>query len=118
MTFAEAGDSPEEEAMNTAVRENDDAAAVKIPPLGTPRHEDALIDQALLETFPASDPISPAVEARMQAAEDAAESRRESPAPPLGRRLLRVAPTLIAFSVFAVALSAFRSKKSQRRYAK
>ena len=103
--------------MKTAVRENNAASAVKIPPVGSPRHEDALLDQALLETFPASDPISPAVEARMQAVE-ATESSEQAPAPSLSRRLLRVAPTLVAFGALAIALSAVRSAKSGRRPAR
>jgi len=99
--------------MKTAVRENNAASAVKIPPVGSPRHEDALLDQALLETFPASDPISPAVEARLQAAE-AHESSDQVTTRSLSRRLLRVVPTLIAFGALAIALSAVRSAKSGR----
>ena len=99
--------------MKTAVRENNAASAVKIPPVGSPRHEDALLDQALLETFPASDPISPAVEARMQAVE-ATESADPATTRSLGRRLLRIAPTLIAFGALAVALTAVRSAKAGR----
>ena len=99
--------------MKAAVRENNAASAVKIPPVGSPRHEDALLDQALLETFPASDPISPAVEARMKAVE-ATESPDRATRRSLSRRLLRVAPTLIAFGAFAVALTAVRSAKSTR----
>jgi hypothetical protein len=39
---------------------------VKIPPVASPRHDEALLDQAVAETFPASDPISPAVAERSE----------------------------------------------------
>lgn len=103
-------------------RDEDVAAAVKIPPQGAKRHEEALLDQALAETFPASDPISPAVEARLQAAEAPPQTVGEEPGQPfdrqrrLSRRLLRVAPTLIALGAFAVALTAMRSPRSDRLY--
>lgn len=32
----------------------------QVPPREHPRHDDALLDEAVEETFPASDPISPA----------------------------------------------------------
>jgi hypothetical protein len=113
MRFADVSGSIQEETMKTAVRETNAASAVKIPPVGSPRHEDALLDQALLETFPASDPISPAVEARLQSAE-VPESSDQVTTRSLSRRLLRVAPTLIAFGALAIALSAVRSAKSGR----
>jgi hypothetical protein len=113
MRLAHVSGSIQEETMKTAVRENNAASAVKIPPVGSPRHEDALLDQALLETFPASDPISPALEARMQAVE-ATESSDRATTRSLSRRLLRVAPTLVTFGVLAIALSAVRSAKSGR----
>ncbi len=102
-------------------RDEDVAAAVKIPPQGAKRHEEALLDQALAETFPASDPISPAVEARLQAAEAPPQTVGEEPrqsfdTPRLSRRLLHVAPTLIAFGAFAVALTAMRRARSGRLY--
>ena len=42
---------------------------MKIPPVDSPRHEEALLDQAVAESFPASDPISPAVAARLEPAD-------------------------------------------------
>ncbi len=63
---------------------NTNAGAAK-PAAAAPKtaaaHREALLDEALLETFPASDPISPAYEARLEARraaqdEDAARVRR------------------------------------------
>ena len=102
-------------------RDDDVAAAMKIPAQGAKRHEEALLAQALAETVPASDPISPAVEARLQAAEappqtvSAEEGGQSSEAPRLSRRLLRLAPTFIAFGAIAVALRAMRSARADRR---
>ena len=100
-------------------RDDNVAAAVKIPPQGTKRHEEALLDQALAETFPASDPISPAVEARLQATEAPPqtideEPRQSSATARLSRRLLRAAPTLIAFGALAVVLNVMRSARAGR----
>jgi hypothetical protein len=103
--------------------EQEHAAAVKIPPQDAPHHDEALLDQALHETFPASDPISPAYEARLQAAEErrAADAATgpaagQDTAQRWSRRLIRAAPTLIAFSAFAVALTAVRSARAGRLY--
>ena len=81
-------------------------AAVALPPTASPRHEDALLDQALLETFPASDPISPAVEARPQAEHSAARWRQ---------RVRRVAPTLLTLGAVVVTLTAMRAARPRRR---
>lgn len=45
------------------------AGAQKAPstPTAPGAHKEALLDEALVETFPASDPISPAYEARLEA---------------------------------------------------
>ena len=56
--------------MNQNPPPNDPTDRVmKIPPKESPRHEEALLDQSVAETFPASDPISPAVAARMEPAD-------------------------------------------------
>jgi hypothetical protein len=81
-------------------------AAVKVPPSGTPRHEEALIDQALLETFPASDPISPAVEARDVAPEGMALWKA---------RMRRIAPTLITVGALALVLKAMSGGRGAPR---
>ena len=86
----------------------DETAAVAVPPAVSPRHEDALLDQALLETFPASDPISPAVEARLQA-DDAGYS-----ATLWRKRVRRVAPTLLTLGAVVVTLTAMRAARPRR----
>ena len=83
-----------------------ETAAVPLPPAASPRREDALLDQALLETFPASDPISPAVEARLQAEHSAARWRQ---------RVRRVTPTLIMLGAFVLTLTAMRAARPRRR---
>ena len=83
-----------------------ETAAVPLPPAASPRREDALLDQALLETFPASDPISPAVEARLQADRSAAQWRE---------RIRRVTPTLIMLGAFVLTLTAMRAARPRRR---
>ena len=83
-----------------------ETAAAALPPAASPRHEDALLDQALLETFPASDPVSPAVEARLQAEHSAARWRQ---------RVQRVAPTLITLGAFFVTLAVMRAARPRRR---
>lgn len=76
------------------------AADVRIPPAESPRHEEGLLDQALAETFPASDPISPAVESRL----GSADAR-------WGRRLRRAAPSLVALGAAAIVLLATRPRR-------
>ena len=82
-------------------KETPPAAGVKVPPLDSPQHDEGLLDQALAETFPASDPISPAYEARMQAEE---EARARAQSATWSRRLRRAAPSLIAFGAAALVL--------------
>ena len=86
----------------------DETAAVGLPPAVSPRHEDALLDQALLETFPASDPISPAVEARLQGGD------AEHPAVRWRQRVRRVAPTLLTLGAVVVTLTAMRAARPRR----
>lgn len=85
-------------------------AAVGVPPSGTPRHEEALIDQALLETFPASDPISPAVEARMSGDERATAQAKMWKA-----RMRRLAPTLVTVGAVALVLKAMSGGRTAPR---
>ena len=87
---------------------------MKIPPADSPRHEEALLDQAVAETFPASDPISPAVAARMEPG-DAQwdESFTNGPAR-FTDRMRRNAPALIAIGTAAVALMAMRAMRGRR----
>jgi len=89
-------------------------AAVRVPPTGTPRHEEALIDQALLETFPASDPISPAVEARIDAARERASAVGGSAAV-WRARMRRLAPTLFTVGATALVLKAMSAGRAAPR---
>ncbi len=84
----------------------DETAAVAPPSAASPRHEEALLDQALLETFPASDPISPAVEARLQAGGYSATLWR--------KRVRRMAPTLLTLGAVVVTLTAMRAARPRR----
>ena len=87
---------------------------LKIPPTDSPRHEEGLLDQAVAETFPASDPISPAVAARMEPADvQWDESFTNQPAR-FTDRVRRNAPALIAIGTAAVALMALRSIRGRR----
>jgi len=86
----------------------DETAAVAPPSAASPRHEEALLDQALLETFPASDPISPAVEARLQGGDTG------HPAVRWRQRVRRVAPTLLTLGAVVVTLTAMRAARSRR----
>ncbi len=47
-----------------------------VSPVGSPSHDEALLDEALSESFPASDPISPSTRER-----DAPPPRRDVPPP-------------------------------------
>lgn len=66
--------------MNTRSAETGAGKAPAQFPRSEGMHKEALLDEALAETFPASDPISPAYEARLEAqraaAEDEARVRR------------------------------------------
>lgn len=87
---------------------------MKIPPVESPRHDEALLDQAVAETFPASDPISPAVAARLEPADvNRDESSTNEPARFTGR-MRRNAPVLIAIGTAAVALIAMRALRGNR----
>lgn len=100
--------------MNQNPPPNDPTDRVmKIPPTDSPRHEEALLDQSVAETFPASDPISPAVAARLEPA----DVRNDAILAGDGRaseRMRNVAPALIALGTAAVALLALRALRGHR----
>jgi len=94
--------------------DRDVTAAKETETHGAQRRDEALLDQALAETFPASDPIAPAVEARAPAAEvqDAGPSEKAVASARWPRRAKRVAPALIAVGALAVTLTAVRRIRS------
>ena len=104
--------------MNQNPPQNDPTDRVmKIPPKASPRHDEALLDQSVAETFPASDPIAPAVAARSEPADvnwDEISTRGG-----LRGRIRQNAPALIAIGTAAVALLAIRALRghSQRESA-
>lgn len=87
---------------------------MKIPPKESPRHEEALLDQAVAETFPASDPISPAVAARMEPGDVKRDERFTNGAARFRERVRQNAPALIAIGTAAVALLALRALRGHR----
>jgi hypothetical protein len=52
-----------------------------MPPAGTPEHEEWLLDEADEESFPASDPPSPALPGSTLAVKKIAEEGRKTPPP-------------------------------------
>ena len=88
---------------------------MKIPPAASPRHEEALLDQAVAETFPASDPISPAVAARMEPADTQWDENLTNRSARFADRVRRNAPALIAIGTAAVALLTMRALRGERR---
>ena len=94
----------------------DDAAdhVMKIPPVESPRHEEALLDQAVAESFPASDPISPAMPSRPEPGDvSRAEEFTKRPYE-LSQRLARNAPLLVMIGAAAFALLAIRALRRGR----
>jgi hypothetical protein len=86
---------------------------IKIPPVESPRHDEALLDQAVAETFPASDPIAPAVAARMEPADREISTGAGAR---LGDRVRRHAPSLlVAIGMAALALLALSALRGDRR---
>ncbi len=67
-------------------------------PVSAPGHEEHLLDQAIAESFPASDPISPAYEASLEPV--LLENNRRSDV--WKRRLRQATPSLIAIGSIAV----------------
>jgi hypothetical protein len=87
---------------------------MKIPPVESPRHEEALLDQSVAETFPASDPIAPAVAARMEPADvqwNEVPSHRNAG---LLETMRRNAPALVGIGTAAVALLVMRALRDAR----
>lgn len=83
---------------------------LSIPPVASPRHDEALLDQAVAETFPASDPISPAVAARLEPA----DVSREANVPSKGAQTSGRVPLWLMLGAAAVALLAVRALFSRR----
>lgn len=72
--------------------------SAKTPSMNTPEHEERLLDQAIAESFPASDPISPAYEAGLEPVLLEDQRSREV----WKRRLRKATPSLIAIGSIAV----------------
>jgi hypothetical protein len=83
-----------------------------IPAVESPRHDEALLDQAVAETFPASDPIAPAVAARMEPADREVST---STGPRWSGRVRRHTPALVAIGTAALALLAMSALRGDRR---
>ena len=71
---------------------------LKIPPIDAPEHHERLLDQAIAESFPASDPISPAYQSSLEPV--LLENNRRSAI--WKRRLRKARPSLIALGGAAV----------------
>lgn len=83
----------------------------------TPEHHERLLDQAIAESFPASDPISPAYEASLEPVLlDQNRSRENRSREVWKRRLRKARPSLIALGSAAViallAVYVLRDRKS------
>jgi hypothetical protein len=87
---------------------------MRIPPVESAHHDEALLDQAVAETFPASDPISPAVAAYMEPGDARRDENLTNGAARFTRRFGRNAPALIAIGTAAVALFAMRALRGRR----
>ena len=85
---------------------------MKLPPTDSPRYEEALLDQAVAESFPASDPISPAVAARMERADVQWDDSSTSASARTDVR--RSAAALIAIGTAAIAWLAMRAFRRRR----
>ena len=88
---------------------------MKIPPVASPRHEEALLDQAVAETFPASDPISPAMPSRLEPGDARREDDSANATPRLSELMRRNAPALVGIGTAVIALLAMRSLRGRRR---
>ena len=86
-------------------------APLKIAPKDAPEHEEHLLDQAIAESFPASDPISPAYESSLEPVLfDNSATRAE-----WKRRLRKATPSLIAIgSIALVTLAAVYVLRERR----
>jgi hypothetical protein len=94
----------------------DDAAdhVMKIPPVESPRHEEALLDQAVAESFPASDPISPAMPSRPEPGDVARDEEFTNRPLRQSARMGRNAPLLAMIGAAAFALLAIRALRRNR----
>lgn len=85
---------------------------LKIPPVNAPEHEERLLDQAIAESFPASDPISPAYESSLEPVLFEQHRSRDV----WKRRLRKATPSLIALGsaavVALVAVYVLRERRS------
>lgn len=83
-----------------------------IPPVNTPGRDEHLLDQAIAESFPASDPISPAYERGLEPVLFENNRSREV----WKRRMRKAAPSLIALGgaavVALVAVYVLRERRS------
>lgn len=70
---------------------------LRVPTANAPGHEEHLLDQAIAESFPASDPISPAYEASLEPVLLGNDRSRV-----WKRRLRKATPSLIALGSAAV----------------
>jgi hypothetical protein len=93
---------------------NTDDAATNAPPLDSRRHQEALLDQAVADSFPASDPIAPAVQARLEPADVTHDDQFTDDRTRFRSRVLQAAPSLIAIGTAAVALMALRAIRNSR----
>ena len=90
---------------------------MKIPPVDHPKHEESLLDQAGAESFPASDPISPAMSAlepgdvRMDERFTDASTTRDSTH--FSELIRRNAPALIAIGTAAAAFLVMRALRGR-----
>jgi hypothetical protein len=90
-------------------------ASTEIPAAATPHREEALLDEAVEETFPASDPISPHVAARMEPADVQWDEISTNGSARMTDRMWRNAPALVAIGTAAVALLAMRALRGGPR---
>ncbi|MGZ8274120.1 MAG: hypothetical protein ACXWUM_09400 [Burkholderiaceae bacterium] len=91
---------------------------MKIPPTDSPRYEESLLDQAVAESFPAIDPISPAVAARMEPADVQWDQGSTNAPTQLAERMRANAPALIAIATAAVAFIAMRASRGRRDHSR
>jgi len=109
----------EEETMNQNPLHADPTDRVmKIPPVKSPSHEEALLDQAVAESFPASDPISPAMPSRLEPGDTRRDEAFTNEGTTMSERMRRNAPALVAIGTAAVALLAIRALRGNRRRAR
>lgn len=86
---------------------------LRIPPVESSRHDDALLDQAVAETFPASDPISPAVPSKLEPG-DVRRDGQVATGESFLQRLANASPALIGIGTAALAWIVMRALSSDR----